>query len=464
MPETRPAQVAIAHTNEKHRTVERAYNMVREVLEHLGGMSRFVRHGQTVLIKPNQTVYYSAEEGCTTDPVVVGAVIRLCKEAGAAKVQVGESSGGFFNSMECMKVTGMAALAEREGAEVVDLGSKTMPTRSVPIPNGIVMKECPLPVALLDADVIIDCPKAKNHHVEPISGALKNWVGTVNQEWREYNHGTTEMYDRFMDIMTVTKPHLCIADALIIGEGDGPIADIPRWCGCVLASADPVAMDVALCKLLQHDVRKMVFIDAALRHNLGVAEPIEYLGVPLDQVSVPAWPGHTGYDYLPLNLLVGHGVELPGTVGHVKSVLDSMNRRGELVQVLWLKGTPTIMIGAVEDPHFEEHLKEGPYVVFDDHALPKYKNDPRVHFVGGHPVLRRAMPELMKQLGVGVEGKGIMKFQEFERYEMHSMRFGTREEKIRAIAEPAAAVGLALAALFTVAQLITGVMKHRHID
>ena len=56
----------------------------------------FVRPGQTVLIKPNQTVFYSAEEGCTTDPLVVGALIRLAKEAGAGRVQVAESSGGFF--------------------------------------------------------------------------------------------------------------------------------------------------------------------------------------------------------------------------------------------------------------------------------------------------------------------------------------------------------------------------------
>ena len=45
-------------------------------------------------------------------------------------------------------------------------------------------------VPVLEADVIIDCPKAKNHHVQPISGALKNWVGAVNAEWRQRNHGT----------------------------------------------------------------------------------------------------------------------------------------------------------------------------------------------------------------------------------------------------------------------------------
>src|SRR5204862_1233808 len=117
------AVVAIAHTNEKHRSPERVLALVREALAPLGGMAQFVKPGQTVLLKPNQTVFYSAEEGCTTDPLVVGALIRLAKEAGAAKVQIGESSGDFFDSIQCMQITGVAQVAEREGAELIDLGS-----------------------------------------------------------------------------------------------------------------------------------------------------------------------------------------------------------------------------------------------------------------------------------------------------------------------------------------------------
>src|ERR1051326_5338962 len=283
MVNSRGAKVAISHTNEKHRSSKRVYDLVKEALDHLGGMAAFVKPGQTVLIKPNQTVYYAAEEGCTTDPLVVGALIRLAKEAGAARVQVAESSGGFFSSLECMKVTGMAAVAEKEGAELIDLGSDKIPNRQVEIPKGRVIHKVPLPEPLLDADVVIDVPKAKNHHIEPISGALKNWVGTVNQQWRQYNHGDEEMLGRFMDIMSVMKPDLCVADALIAGEGDGPIANLPRWCGCILASTDPVAMDVSIARLLGRDWRQLQFAKEAELRGLGVRDPIHYVGVPLEQ-------------------------------------------------------------------------------------------------------------------------------------------------------------------------------------
>lgn len=441
-----PAQVAISHTNEKHRSLARVEGLVREALGHLGGMSRFVRPGQTVLIKPNQTVYYSAEEGCTTDPLVVAALIRLAREAGAARVQVGESSGGYFSSTECMRITGMAAIARREGAELIDLGSDKVPNREVEVPGGRVIQRVPLPAPILDAGVIISVPKAKNHHIEPISGALKLWVGVVNQNWRQYNHGDDEMIGRFTDIMTVCKPSLIVTDALIAGEGDGPIANLPRWCGCILASTDPVATDVTIARLLGRDPEQLNFAKEAESRGLGVRGPIEYLGVPLEEVAFRAWPGHEGYDYLPLNFLVGKGVTLAGTIGHVKSALDSMLRRGELWQVIWMKGTPTIMAGEIDDPHFEEHLREGPYVVFDDAAKPEYKNDPRVYFVPGHPVLRTAMPQLMKGMGVEIPGKATMKSQQWQRWGMHTIQYGSARQALSAIGKPAAAAALGIAA------------------
>src|SRR5690242_3748279 len=153
MPETDSAIVAIGHTKEKHRSIQRVTALVRETIDLIGGVNRFVKPGQTVLIKPNQTVYYSAEEGCTSDPLVVGALIRLAKEAGAHRVQVAESSGGFFNSITCMEITGVAAIAEKEGAELVDLG--TAPTRVTHIPKAKILHEVPLPTPLLDAYVII---------------------------------------------------------------------------------------------------------------------------------------------------------------------------------------------------------------------------------------------------------------------------------------------------------------------
>jgi uncharacterized protein (DUF362 family) len=447
--------VAIAQTAEKHRSPERVYSLVKEAIDLLGGIGKFVREGDTVLIKPNQTVFYSAEEGCTTDPLVVGALVRLTKEAGAARVIVGESSGGFFNSLECMQITGVAAIAEREGAELIDLGSDETPNRNVELASGEIV---PIPVPLLDADVVINAPKAKTHHYEPISGALKNWMGAVNQNWRLDHHGNDDSIARFVSIMAVKKPTLNVVDALIAGEGDGPIANQPHWCGCVLASTDPVATDVSICRLLRQEKSQISFKygEEGERQGLGTRTEIEYVGRRIEEVAINAWSGHEGFDYLPINFLVGSGVTLAGTVGHVKSVVDSMLRRNDLNNLIWLKGTPTIMIGDVEDPEFEQHLKEGPYIVFDDSAKPKYKRDPRVHFVPGHPVLRTAMPELIKGFGAdaNIGGQMIMKWEQFQRWGQHNVQYGTPTRKAATIAKPLALLGLAVAGIAGLAAFV----------
>ncbi|MFN6962941.1 MAG: DUF362 domain-containing protein [Pyrinomonadaceae bacterium] len=443
-----PSRVAIAHTAEKHRSPERVLEVTSEAVELLGGMSRFVRPGDTVLLKPNLTVFYSAEEGCTTDPLVVGALIRLVREAGAARVIVGESSGEFFSSIECMQITGVAAVAEKEGAELCDLGSGDTPSRAVTLANG---ETVPRPAPLLDADVVINIPKAKTHHYEPISGALKNWMGTCNQKWRQHHHGDDDSIARFVAIMAHRRPELNVVDALIAGEGDGPIANQPHWCGCILASEDPVAIDVSIARLLGQDGPgvELKYAAEGERQGLGTRTNIEYVGRPIDDVRIDAWRGHRGFEYLPINFIVGDDVTLAGTVGHVKSAIDSMLRRGELADLIWLKGTPTIMIGNVEDPNFERHLDEGPYIVFDDSARAEYKDDPRVHFVGGHPVLRDAMTGLLRGFGVAgnVGGQMVMKYQQFRRRGQHDLEYGTPLRKAKTLARPLGLLGLVTVAI-----------------
>jgi hypothetical protein len=323
------------------------------------------------------------------------------------------------------------------GAEIVDLGSDETENCDVRLSSGEIV---PRPAPLLDADVIINVPKAKTHHYEPISGALKNWMGTCNQNWRQKHHGDDDSIERFVRIMAHRKPDLNVVDALIAGEGDGPIANQPHWCGCILASTDPVATDVSIARLLDQENSKIKFkyAEEAERQGLGTRKNIEYVGRQIEEVKIRAWSGHDGFDYLPINFLVGEDVSLAGTIGHVKSAIDSMLRRNDLNNLIWLKGTPTIMIGKTDDPNFEAHLKEGPYLVFDDSAKPEYKNDPRVHFVPGHPVLRDAMSGLINGFGVesAVAGNAIMKYEQFQRQAMHGVTYGSPARKVLTVTKP----------------------------
>ena len=113
------------------------------------------------------------------------------------------------------------------------------------------------------------------------------------------------------------------------------------------------------------------------------------------------------------------------------------------------------MICSIEDPQFEEHLKECPYLVFDDAAREEYKNDSRAHFIGGHPVLRDAMSGLLKGLGAdaNVGGQAIMAYEQLQRWGQRNLAYGTRARKALTLAKPLV-VGLAVAGVAALGKLI----------
>ena len=61
---------------------------VQKVLQPLGGMSSFVRKGQTVLLKPNMGFPTPPEQRATTSPDLVAAVSREVQACGAKQVLI----------------------------------------------------------------------------------------------------------------------------------------------------------------------------------------------------------------------------------------------------------------------------------------------------------------------------------------------------------------------------------------
>src|SRR3989339_7059 len=56
---------------------------VRQALDLIGGIGKFVRPGERILLKPNLLSPKPPERAITTHPEVIRAMIRLVKEAGA---------------------------------------------------------------------------------------------------------------------------------------------------------------------------------------------------------------------------------------------------------------------------------------------------------------------------------------------------------------------------------------------
>lgn len=105
-----PAALAIARWDETalagaDLTVA-ATRLTEAALAALGGVGRFVSHGDTVWIKPNIGWNRGPELAADTNPDVVGTLVRLCREAGAGEVKVGDHP--CHPARQCYRNSGIA--------------------------------------------------------------------------------------------------------------------------------------------------------------------------------------------------------------------------------------------------------------------------------------------------------------------------------------------------------------------
>ena len=82
--------------------------MFERLIKELGGMEKFVKPGQTVLVKPNIAWNQPPEMAANTNPDLVAAIITHCKKAGASKVYVFDTTCYFWG--DTYKTSGIAEI------------------------------------------------------------------------------------------------------------------------------------------------------------------------------------------------------------------------------------------------------------------------------------------------------------------------------------------------------------------
>jgi len=208
--------------------------------------------GMRVLVKPNLLLKRRPEEGTTTHPAVVLGVLLCLKELGITSVTVADSPGGPYTALSLgpiYEVCGMKAAAEAGGAKCnMDFGSFERKT------EGKLVRSFTLINPVRDADFIIDLPKLKTHGMTTLSGAVKNLFGTVPGLMKPEFHWRFPERERFcgmlLDLCGAVRPDFVLVDAVVSMEGDGPSGGTLRETGMLLASENPYAMDLALCKVI----------------------------------------------------------------------------------------------------------------------------------------------------------------------------------------------------------------------
>jgi uncharacterized protein (DUF362 family) len=231
----------------------------------LGGMKRFVRKGNVVVVKPNMGWDRSPEQGANTHPQVVRSVVEECLRAGAGKVKIFDRTCN--DERRCYVNSGIAsALKGLKNVEVKYIENERFKKVAI---NGAVLKEWELYGEALSADVFINVPVAKHHGLTGLTLGLKNIMGIMGG-----NRGSIHknIAPALADINGVIKSRLVVIDATRILTAHGPQGGDPRdvkILNKVIASTDIVAADAYATTLFGLKPADIATTVAAYKRGLG---------------------------------------------------------------------------------------------------------------------------------------------------------------------------------------------------
>ncbi len=368
--------------------------MIRDVADQtMGGMSNIVKRGDKVLIKINTVIPVPANEGFTTDPRMLEALIELVQEQNPAQILIGERCAMGGDTRNAMEVCGMAAVAERTGAELCPFDN--VPFDMYKIDRPISFNEFPVPRPVRDADVYIGLPKMKVHVHTTFTGAMKLQFGNLpDYDWMVRCH-RDDIYQKICNLTRAANPKWFVMDSLYACQGNGPFSayrdDLIKDFNTICGGPDPVAVDTVCEALMDWDEPGMNVPSTVLGNAEGLGtnnmDEIELTGAPLDRVKRRFRRQTTVLQgpFPNVNVIMGSTCEA-GCKAIVRIQLDQAKENGTLAQ---LKRPLYIFTGL----QFEEVKPvDGDVILVGDCAKPLQERFPNAKYWGSNEEFPNCTP------------------------------------------------------------------------
>jgi len=264
--------------------------LIEKSISDLGGIEKFVLHGERIFLKMNLLMKKKPEEAVTTHPLVVEAVVNILQRAGA-EVTLGDSPGGPFTAGSLQRIyraTGMEAVALKTGAKLNFDTSEV----EVSFPEGKLVKRFTLCRAMVEADKLVSLSKLKTHQMMRYTGAVKVLFGAIpgllKVEFHMKMPALQDFADMLVDLALCVKPVLHVIDGIVGMEGHGPSSGDPRFAGSIFVGTDPFALDWAALRLMNIEPLSVPTVRSAWTRGIfrEESEPF-WLGDELIPVEPP---------------------------------------------------------------------------------------------------------------------------------------------------------------------------------
>ena len=257
------------------QALKRAYQASSEVAQLLEGCS-------SALVKPNLATTGNHEKA-TANPIVIEGVITFLQGCGIEDITVGEGCGGGADAREVFDVTGVAEIAQRHDAKLVDLNLSEQ--IELPVPDGLLLEKVKVAREVAQAELLVNVPTLKTHHAAFISVAMKNLKGVLSWPGKRRFH-QQGLFESIVDLSSAVSQHLVIVDATRAMEGRGPFHGDPVPLNRLLVGTDTLGVDIVSTRIMGFDLDEVPTVRMALDAGLAAAEPV-VLGATVQEVREP---------------------------------------------------------------------------------------------------------------------------------------------------------------------------------
>jgi len=222
---------------------------------------QFTRKIKNIVIKPNMCYYWDSSTGQTTDPRFVAELVRIIRRRVSSEIDISivESDASAMKCRYAFKMLGYEKIADELGISLVNLSEDE--TERVEVTAGGQLFRFMVPKTIQSADLRVNVPKIKYLVHTKISGALKNIFGCNPYPHKFMYH--KKLDEAIVALNKIMNFDLCLVDGITVcGSRSYKL-------GLIMASRDPVAIDVAVAKIMGVSPRTVGHVMLAGKEGLG---------------------------------------------------------------------------------------------------------------------------------------------------------------------------------------------------
>lgn len=236
-------------------------DITERAINELGGIEKFVKKGDKVVITPNMGWMRTPEQAAATHPDVLRRLVQLVERAGASRITCIDYTLDDWKL--AFEICGANQAVHGTKASLISPDQVTM-HKSVNIPSAVPKLTADgkpydpihhynqidqkIPRDILEADCFIVNPVVKDHEAATITIAMKKLMGCI---WNRKDYHRYGLHDCIAELNMFLKPTLIVTDATRALQTRGPKGPgevtTPNK---VLAGIDPVALDAYCCQFL----------------------------------------------------------------------------------------------------------------------------------------------------------------------------------------------------------------------